>query len=64
MRFLEERTVLAKENGNLASAYLFFGCRNPDHDFLYRKQVEQWDEEVLVHFDQLFPAMNQRIADA
>jgi cytochrome P450/NADPH-cytochrome P450 reductase len=48
MGFAEERTVMAKQNASLAPAYLFFGCRHPDHDFLYREQLENWDKEGVI----------------
>lgn len=46
MGVIEERAVMAIQNIKLAPAYLFFGCRHPDHDFLYRDQLEKWDEDV------------------
>ena len=54
MGFAEERTVQAKEQGDLGPAYLFFGCRHPDHDFLYRKQLEAWDKEGIIHLRPVF----------
>lgn len=48
MGFAEERAASAKQGIELAPAYLFFGCRHPDHDFLYRKQLEEWDSQGLL----------------
>lgn len=39
---------------------LFYGCQGPSHDYLYREQLESWEQEGLV---QLFPAFS-READA
>jgi cytochrome P450/NADPH-cytochrome P450 reductase len=54
MGFIQERASQAKENANLGPAYLFFGCRHPDHDYLYRKQLEQWDKEGVIHLRPVF----------
>jgi|SRR5579859_2849453 len=54
MGFSEERAVLAKQNIILGAAYLFFGCRHPDHDFLYREQLEQFDKEGIIHLRPVF----------
>jgi cytochrome P450/NADPH-cytochrome P450 reductase len=48
MGFTEDRAALAKRGIELAPAYLFFGCRHPDHDFLYREQLEEWDSQGLI----------------
>ena len=48
MGFMEERAVLAEHETELGPAYLFFGCRHPDHDFLYRRQVETWDRDGVI----------------
>ena len=54
MGFAEERAVMAKQNASLAPAYLFFGCRHPDHDFLYREQLENWDKEGVIYLRPVF----------
>ncbi|KAK7499044.1 hypothetical protein BaRGS_00009591 [Batillaria attramentaria] len=36
---------LAKTRGN---AYLYFGCRHPEKDFLYRKELETWESKGIV----------------
>ncbi|KAM0326101.1 hypothetical protein ACHAQA_006694 [Verticillium albo-atrum] len=41
--FIEERAVmLAAGRTNLAPALLFFGCRSPDQDDLYREELDTW----------------------
>ena len=54
MGFTEERAVLAKHNVNLGPALLFFGCRHPEHDFLYRQQLETWDKEGIIGLRPVF----------
>lgn len=54
MGFAEERAVLVKQNNKLGPAYLFFGCRHPDHDFLYRDQLETWDKEGVIQLRPVF----------
>jgi cytochrome P450/NADPH-cytochrome P450 reductase len=54
MGFAEERAVQIKQGEEVGPAYLFFGCRHPDHDFLYRKQVEQWDKEGVITLRPVF----------
>jgi cytochrome P450 / NADPH-cytochrome P450 reductase len=54
MGFAEERAALVKQGTGLAPAYLFFGCRHPDHDFLYRQQLEEWDSQGVIHLRPVF----------
>jgi len=54
MGFAEEGAVLVKQNGKLEPAYLFFCCRHPDHDFLYREQLETWDKEGVIQLRPVF----------
>jgi cytochrome P450 / NADPH-cytochrome P450 reductase len=54
MGFAEERAILAKNHTDIGPAYLFFGCRHPDHDFLYREQLERWDEDGIIHLRPVF----------
>lgn len=38
--FLQEREIQAANGAKLGPAMLFFGCRHPDQDFLYRDELE------------------------
>ena len=44
--FLQERAALLKKSDSsstLGEAHLFFGCRSPDHDFIYREELELFE---------------------
>ena len=32
----------------LGPAILFFGCRNPEKDYIYRSDLEEWEREGIV----------------
>ncbi|KGX90732.1 NADPH--cytochrome P450 reductase [Pontibacillus halophilus JSM 076056 = DSM 19796] len=52
--FIQARSHL-KDNGHkLAEAHLYFGCRHPEEDFLYRDELEQAHEEGLIHLHTAF----------
>lgn len=38
--FIEERAALRREGVGVGPTLLFFGCRRPDHDYLYRGELE------------------------
>lgn len=38
--FVQERAAMAKEGQNVGKTLLFFGCRKPDEDFLYKDEWE------------------------
>ncbi|WP_173401069.1 diflavin oxidoreductase, partial [Arthrobacter sp. H41] len=47
--FLQDRALQAEETGLKAGpALLFFGCRAPDTDFLYRTELASWEEQGVV----------------
>ncbi|MCY7787904.1 bifunctional cytochrome P450/NADPH--P450 reductase CypB [Bacillus inaquosorum] len=46
--FIQARSVLKKEGNTLGEALLYFGCRRPDHDDLYREELDQAEQDGLV----------------
>lgn len=46
--FIQARTVLKKEGSTLGEALLYFGCRRPDHDDLYREELDQAEQDGIV----------------
>ncbi|MFD2700321.1 bifunctional cytochrome P450/NADPH--P450 reductase [Paenibacillus shunpengii] len=46
--FIQARGVWKKQGMKLGEAHLYFGCRNPEHDFLYQEEFILAQEEGLV----------------
>ncbi|MHA6485790.1 bifunctional cytochrome P450/NADPH--P450 reductase CypB [Bacillus cabrialesii] len=46
--FIQARSVLKKEESTLGEALLYFGCRRPDHDDLYREELDQAEQDGIV----------------
>ncbi|MEM9170240.1 MAG: cytochrome P450 [Pseudomonadota bacterium] len=46
--FVRERTALKAAGADLGEALLFFGCRRPDHDFLYKEELEAAHSDGIV----------------
>jgi cytochrome P450/NADPH-cytochrome P450 reductase len=49
--FIQERAAQIGSGRSLAPAHLFFGCRHPDADDLYRDELDFWERigAVVVH---------------
>lgn len=46
--FIQARRALREAGQELGAAHLYFGCRNPEQDYLYREEFEQAEREGLV----------------
>lgn len=46
--FLQHRDQLQKQGAQLGEALLFFGCRHPDVDYLYRDELTDFHERGIV----------------
>lgn len=57
--FLQERELYKDKNSNkkLGEVWLFFGCRNPDLDFIYEKELNEFVEKRVL--DKLFTAFSR-----
>ncbi|GKU22337.1 unnamed protein product [Fusarium langsethiae] len=42
--FIQERATMIEAGRNLAPALLFFGCCSPEHDDLYRDELDRWED--------------------
>lgn len=46
--FCQERAALCRDGRQLGPALLFFGCRHPEKDYLYRSEFEEWEKDGIV----------------
>ncbi|KAL6360866.1 hypothetical protein LRP88_06574 [Fusarium phalaenopsidis] len=46
--FIQERAILHSNSQPLAPAVVFYGCRNPDIDDLYRGEMDEWEKVGVV----------------
>lgn len=44
--FLQERLFHKKQGKELGSMVLYFGCRHPDHDFIYEEELKDYEKEI------------------
>lgn len=56
--FLQERDFLLKSGRQLGKAFLFFGCRHPEHDLIYKEEVQKWSQEGVVDFIPAFSRLD------
>ena len=56
--FLQEREALKRGGKTLGRAMLFFGCRHPDKDYLYREELERWAAEGIVELHVAFSRLD------
>ncbi|MDQ3232995.1 MAG: cytochrome P450, partial [Pseudobdellovibrionaceae bacterium] len=52
--FLQERLALKKQGQALGTALLFFGCRKPEQDFIYRTEMEDFHQNAVVQLHLAF----------
>lgn len=52
--FLQARRVLKGQGQQVGEAHLYFGCRNPEHDYLYKNELETAEQEGLVQLHTAF----------
>ncbi len=52
--FLQERACAMEEGRPVAGSLLFFGCRHPDHDWLYRDEIAAFEKKGVVLSIQAF----------
>ncbi len=59
--FLQAREVLQQEGKTLGQAHLYFGCRHPEHDFLYREELEQYAHKGIVTLHTAFSREKEEV---
>jgi len=52
--FLQERSARRESGARLGKALLFFGCRRPEEDFLYREELERYASDGIVDLEVAF----------
>ena len=57
--FLQEREALKRDGNSLGRAMLFFGCRHPDQDYLYREELERWAADGIVEVHVAFSRLGE-----
>lgn len=45
--FLQEREALQQRGQKIGPCLLFFGCRRPEHDFIYQQEMEDFHERGI-----------------
>lgn len=52
--FIQERAAIAESGRSLAPAVLYFGCRQPNNDDLYREELDNWEARGVVSVRRAF----------
>ena len=52
--FLQARRVQKQKGINLGEAHLYFGCRHPEKDYLYRTELENDERDGLISLHTAF----------
>lgn len=52
--FIEERAALQQAGTSIGPALLFFGVRDPETDFLYRDELERWQNAGVINLRMAF----------
>lgn len=52
--FLQERRALQQQGQTLGPAVLFFGCRRPESDFIYRDELEDFQQQKVTELHVAF----------
>jgi cytochrome P450/NADPH-cytochrome P450 reductase len=58
--FLQERKIRKDEGAAIGPAMLYFGCRHPDEDYLYRDELEAFAAEGVVDLQVAFSRRDER----
>lgn len=56
--FIQARQALREAGQELGAAHLYFGCRNPKQDFLYREEFDQAESAGVVTLHTAFSRVN------
>ncbi|KAL2173058.1 cytochrome P450 [Thermothelomyces heterothallicus CBS 202.75] len=62
--FIQERAALLAKGTQLAAALLFYGCRSPEKDDLYRDEFDKWQESGAVDVRRAFSRVDSDDTEA
>jgi cytochrome P450 / NADPH-cytochrome P450 reductase len=48
--FLSERALQQAQGQEIALSVVFYGCRHPEHDWLYRDDMRRWEAQKIATF--------------
>jgi cytochrome P450/NADPH-cytochrome P450 reductase len=54
--FLQERLAMMRGGNHVGPSLLFFGCRHPDHDFLYADELHEFESSGITR---MYPAFSR-----
>ncbi|TYA14962.1 cytochrome P450 [Paenibacillus faecis] len=57
--FLQARAAQREEGRTLGEAHLYFGCRRPNEDFLYKEELEAFEAEGIVKLHTAFSRVDE-----
>jgi cytochrome P450/NADPH-cytochrome P450 reductase len=52
--FLGERATQRAQGRDVAASLVFYGCRHPEHDWFYRHDMQQWEEQGIANIHLAF----------
>ena len=66
--FLQERMQNKERQGQVGKSYLFFGCRRPEHDYIYQEELNQLKScgvltDTFVAFSRKVPTKKEYVQD-
>jgi cytochrome P450/NADPH-cytochrome P450 reductase len=62
--FVQERAALSAEGRQLGPAMMFFGCRAPGVDDMYREEFDNWQEKGVVDVRRAFSRADSEETEA
>ncbi|MFF2519708.1 bifunctional cytochrome P450/NADPH--P450 reductase [Streptomyces sp. NPDC058086] len=56
--FLEERASQQENGTEVGLSQVFVGCRHPEHDYLYRQEMQAWEQSGIAQVHTAFSAVS------